>query len=485
MHGLFEGSLSGCIRGPSHSDRAYNNYQRVLEETFFVPWAMSAVWARCLLWENQVRLVISIETLFPCRTSSRLSHSLDLPCFMEDARYYYQGGFHPIHIGDQFKRGQYIVVHKLGHGRFSTVWLAEDLNTQTYVALKVLAADVAGWSGNLNSVSEQLQVLSRLRDGVEEPGKECVVRFLDHFVHIGPNGEHHCIVTELLGPRLSSDIEELYPTEIFPATISRAIIRQIADAVRFLHRNHIVHRGSFSLRLGSLDTNPFGLDLHLGNILLTSPKLSALSYDDIALYYGEVAKCAVNYGVDSIGEPPHAPQYIVDTPDPTPLLRLCLRNPADVRIKVCDFSESSVITALTQPKSINMPYIYRAPEVVLKKPSVPAFSAEIWAVAVLFHCVSTGRRPVFQAGGLPQSEDELLKNIVLQLGKLPEPLWSAWDQRTKYFDEKGRSLDNSTKDTHSLRYRNTLICEEERVLFERMIQAMLILEPENGLQSMM
>ncbi|KAF5327183.1 hypothetical protein D9619_004391 [Psilocybe cf. subviscida] len=380
---------------------------------------------------------------------------------MEDARYYYQGGFHPIHTGDQFKRGQYIVVHKLGHGRFSTVWLAEDLNTQTYVALKVLAADVAGWSGNLNGVSEEIQVFSRLRDGVEEPGKECVVRFLDHFVHHGPNGEHHCIVTELLGPCLSSDIEELYPTEIFPAAISRAIIRQIADAVRFLHRNHIVHG-----------------DLHLGNILLTSPKLSSLSHDDITLYYGEVAKCAVNYGVDGIGEPPHAPQYIVDTPDPTPLLKLCLRNPADVRIKVCDFSESSVITASTRPKTINMPYIYRAPEVVLKKPSAPAFSAEIWALAVLFHCVSTGRRPVFQAGGLPQSEDELLKNIVLQLGKLPEPLWSAWDKRTEYFDEKGRSLDKSTKDTHSLRYRNTLICEEERVLFERMIQAMLVLEPE-------
>ena len=124
-----------------------------------------------------------------------------------------------------------------------------------------------------------------------------------------------------------------------------------------------------------------------------------------------------------------------------------------------------------------MPYIYRAPEVVLKKPFVPAFSAELWALAALFHFVSTGR-PIFQAGNFPPSEDALLKNIVLQLGKLPEPLWSTWEQRAKYFDEEGRSLDKSREDTCCLCYRNELINEEERVLFERMIQAMLVLEPE-------
>ena len=183
---------------------------------------------------------------------------------MENKRNYYPGGFHPIHIGDTFKSGQYIVVHKLGCGHFSTVWLAKDENTQTYVSLKVLAADAGSWSGNLHSVSEELEALSRLRVGAEEPGKDCVVRLLDDFIHIGPNGEHQCIVTELLGPSLSSDIEELYPTELFPPEISRAIIRQVTYAVRFLHRNNIVHGGTSFVRLESPRNTDTYVEISIG-----------------------------------------------------------------------------------------------------------------------------------------------------------------------------------------------------------------------------
>lgn len=194
---------------------------------------------------------------------------------MESAEYYRPGGFHPIHIGDTFKLGRYIVGGKLGCGKFSTVWLVQDLTTQAYVSLKVLAADAAKWSGNLHSIDHELQILSHLRNGREEAGKDCVVRLLDDFIHFGPNVKHQCIVTELLGPDLSSDIEELYPTEIFPAAISRAIIKQITYAIQCLHRNNIIHGGTFCVGLWSwLDTNIFCPDLHVGNILVTSPKLS-------------------------------------------------------------------------------------------------------------------------------------------------------------------------------------------------------------------
>ena len=163
---------------------------------------------------------------------------------MESARNYHPGGFHPIHIGDTFKSGRYTIVGKLGCGRFSTVWLAHDSTNELYVSLKVLAADTAKWSGNPHNPGHELEILLRLRDSTEEVGKECVVRILDHFIHTGPNGEHQCIVTELSGPNLSSDIEDIYPREIFPAAISRAIIRQITYGIRFLHKNGVVHGGT-------------------------------------------------------------------------------------------------------------------------------------------------------------------------------------------------------------------------------------------------
>ena len=44
----------------------------------------------------------------------------------EDYEDYVKGGYHPVHIGDTFSDGRYVVVRKLGWGHFSTVWLAKD-----------------------------------------------------------------------------------------------------------------------------------------------------------------------------------------------------------------------------------------------------------------------------------------------------------------------------------------------------------------------
>ncbi|KAI1774788.1 hypothetical protein F4818DRAFT_73340 [Hypoxylon cercidicola] len=52
---------------------------------------------------------------------------------------YMPGGYHPVHIGDQF-HNRYRVVHKLGYGAYSTTWLARDQKTNKLVAVKVGSA---------------------------------------------------------------------------------------------------------------------------------------------------------------------------------------------------------------------------------------------------------------------------------------------------------------------------------------------------------
>ena len=44
----------------------------------------------------------------------------------EGADGYKRGGYHPVHVGEAYKDGRYLVLKKLGWGHFSTVWLVED-----------------------------------------------------------------------------------------------------------------------------------------------------------------------------------------------------------------------------------------------------------------------------------------------------------------------------------------------------------------------
>ncbi|KAG6203846.1 hypothetical protein E4U34_000501, partial [Claviceps purpurea] len=50
---------------------------------------------------------------------------------VEDIGRYRLGGYHPIHIDDRLNK-RYRIVDKLGHGSFSTVWLAVDEQTTKY-----------------------------------------------------------------------------------------------------------------------------------------------------------------------------------------------------------------------------------------------------------------------------------------------------------------------------------------------------------------
>lgn len=55
---------------------------------------------------------------------------------IEPYYYYEPGGYHPIDIGDVLQ-SRYRVVHKLGWGGSSIVWLCRDDQSRMYVAVKV------------------------------------------------------------------------------------------------------------------------------------------------------------------------------------------------------------------------------------------------------------------------------------------------------------------------------------------------------------
>ena len=62
---------------------------------------------------------------------------------IEQLEQYRPGGFHPITVGGHLC-GRYRIVHKLGFGSFSTVWVARDERADRYVAIKIAVAENTG-----------------------------------------------------------------------------------------------------------------------------------------------------------------------------------------------------------------------------------------------------------------------------------------------------------------------------------------------------
>lgn len=55
---------------------------------------------------------------------------------------YAPGGYYPVRIGERFSASRYRIVHKLGFGTSSTIWLARGNRLARYIAVKFAAAGV-------------------------------------------------------------------------------------------------------------------------------------------------------------------------------------------------------------------------------------------------------------------------------------------------------------------------------------------------------
>lgn len=163
--------------------------------------------------------------------------------------FYRPGGFHPIHLGD-ILHNRYRIINKLGFGSYSTVWLVEDLTSGKFASLKVNVAEVSN--------PLEVTILHHLRQGQSDrhdsTGQEYLVEILDDFHVEGPNGNHQCIVTEVLGPSISTDIEDIYDDgDLYPIDIAKKLVTQVTRGVAYLHRCGVVHGGMIDfLSLSSL-----------------------------------------------------------------------------------------------------------------------------------------------------------------------------------------------------------------------------------------
>ncbi|KAJ1311347.1 hypothetical protein OPQ81_009840 [Rhizoctonia solani] len=159
----------------------------------------------------------------------------------EDLLDYADGGYLPVHIGDTFKEGRYLIVRKLGWGHFSTVWLAKDRTSNRHVAIKV----VKSAKTYTTAARDEVGILRFINSVYKDPGYENIVQFLDTFDHkaesdAGPSPVHVCMVFEPLGASLLTLIRA--HRKGVPEHLVRQIARQVLAGLAFLHeRCGIIH----------------------------------------------------------------------------------------------------------------------------------------------------------------------------------------------------------------------------------------------------
>ena len=149
---------------------------------------------------------------------------------------YKKGGYHPVYIGESFKDGRYTVLHKLGWGHFSTVWLVADEEQGGQAALKIVKS-AEHYSA---AAKDEVEILSHIAEKDPENRYHCC-RMTDTFDHRGPHGKHICMVFEVLGDNLLSLIRH-YDHEGIPLDIVKKLSREILEGLDFLHRQcQVIH----------------------------------------------------------------------------------------------------------------------------------------------------------------------------------------------------------------------------------------------------
>lgn len=139
-------------------------------------------------------------------------------------------------IGETFKDGRYTVLHKLGWGHFSTVWMVSDAVSGTQAALKV----VKSASHYTDAARDEVQLLAKAKEKDPADERHCC-RLLDSFDHVGPHGRHVCMVFEVLGDNLLALIRA-YNHRGIPVDVVRHLTRQVLIALDFLHTScSIIH----------------------------------------------------------------------------------------------------------------------------------------------------------------------------------------------------------------------------------------------------
>uniref|UniRef100_A0AAQ5XLJ2 non-specific serine/threonine protein kinase n=1 Tax=Amphiprion ocellaris TaxID=80972 RepID=A0AAQ5XLJ2_AMPOC len=320
------------------------------------------------------------------------------------------GGYYPVEIGEIFV-DRYQVVKKLGWGHFSTVWLCWDMVKRHFVALKV----VKSAETFTETALDEIRLLKCVRDSdPKDPKRERIVHLIDDFRISGLNGEHVCMVLEVLGHQLLRWIIKSNYTGL-PLPCVKSILRQVLQGLDYLHTKcKIIHT----------DIKPENILLRVDNVyiqkLAANTKLWQLPVSPLGTQHVKLSNV----------------WYRTSSNDSDVLLDLLKpQNAEKILIKIADLGNACwVHKHFTEDIQTCQ---YRSVEVLIGADyNTPA---DIWSTACMAFELATGDY-LFdpQAGATFSREEDHIAHIIELLGSLPCQFALSGRNSKRYFNRKGQ-----------------------------------------------
>ncbi|PYH29279.1 kinase-like protein [Aspergillus neoniger CBS 115656] len=364
---------------------------------------------------------------------------------VETLEEYQPGGYNPVMIGDVL-HSRYRIVDKLGHGGYSTVWLARDTTVKRYVALKVNTADAH---------PREATVLRTLpKPPSSSPAhRRCLIPVVfDEFDVQGPNGTYACYITA----PAHCNLREISSSRLFPLEVARALRYGLTQAVAYTHSHGYLHG-----------------DIHLNNIMIKLPSnFDNLSIIELYERCGEPETVPITR-CDGRPLPPNIPAQAVN------FLFLGkyaeTMTLADVRPLLSDFGEAfAPASEVRLGQDCHTPPAFRSPEARFEPQKPLAYVI--------------GMEALFSIEMVPN--DEIVAQHIDVLGPMPREWWLHWEGRGKFFTEDGHPKDAYVEnkwppleesfdiDIQKWRRKWRGVVEEERTAFLDLIRRMLLFQPE-------
>ncbi|KAI1097607.1 kinase-like domain-containing protein, partial [Jackrogersella minutella] len=337
--------------------------------------------------------------------------------YVEDREKYRSGGYHPIHCDDYLDSNKrFQVVHKLGWGESSTVWLCYDEKSRYYRSIKVMTTEESG------EECRELQILKTLV-GIDR--KELADNYInvprEHFWIEGPNGRHLCFVSDLLGPSLFANAPDGVGFHT-PESLTDLTF-QVSKGLQYLHQKGICH--------GDLRPSNILMQLKKFNVMELSTRqlnrfLGPRQYVPLETLSGEDAK-------------PHGPNYLVL---PAPLNKLegtCRTG----KVAIVDFGDSFYCSK--PPTSFRWHRQYAAPELLFTK-TLSGFPQDIWALACTIYEIK------LQSQLFSEYEDytSLIRQMEVWFGPLPAEYRQLARNHLERDREKRLRLSNKNESSDSV-----------------------------------